>query len=100
MDLDVVDFMIAPAADIDEREDVMRCLRTLLTTPAGTAPLVRDFGIDNSILDMPMNAAQNILAAEIMEKVDRYEPRVRVEAVEFTPSTDGRITAKVVIVNA
>lgn len=100
MDLDAVDFIIDPAADIDEREDVMRCLRTLLSTPAGTAPLSRDFGIDNSLVDGPMNVAQNILAVEIMEKVIRYEPRVRVKEVEFIPSTDGRISAKVVIVNA
>lgn len=82
---------------MEEAEDIMRCLRNLLLTPAGTIPLDRDFGIDNSFLGLPIDTAQSVLAVEIMDKVAKYEPRISVKEVELTPSTGGGITAKVVI---
>ena len=78
-------------------EDILRCLRNLILTPVGTVPLDRDFGIDQSILGLPIDAAQSLLAVEIIDKVERYEPRVSVTEVELTATIDGKITAKVVI---
>jgi len=78
-------------------EDILRCLRNLILTPVGTVPLDRDFGIDQSILGLPIDVAQSLLAVEIIDKVDRYEPRVSVAEVKLTASIDGKITAKVVI---
>ena len=80
-----------------ESDEIMRCLRNLIMTPAGTAPLDRDFGIDTLFLDMPADAAQSLLAVEIIEKAERYEPRVSVREVELYPDTDGKITAKVAV---
>jgi phage baseplate assembly protein W len=78
-------------------EDILRCLRNLILTPVGTVPLDRDFGIDQSILGLPIDVAQSLLAVEIIDKVDRYEPRVSVSEVELTANIDGQIIAKVVI---
>jgi len=78
-------------------EEILRCIRNLIMTPVGTVPLDRDFGIDQSILGLPIDAAQSLLAVEIIDKVDRYEPRVSVTEVELTATIDGKITAKVVI---
>lgn len=83
-----------------EQDDILRCLNTLLMTPAGTVPLDRDFGIDNSLLGYPMDVAQSLLAIEIIDKVTRYEPRASVLEVELEPNAEGQITAKVVITNA
>jgi len=83
--------------EIPEAEDVLRCLRNLLMTPAGTVPLDRDFGINQAMLGMPLDVAQSLLAVEIIDKVDRYEPRVSVTEVELKPNVDGQIIAKVVI---
>ena len=44
-----------------------------------------------------MNVAQNKLALEIMEAVERYEPRAAVEEVHFSPNANGGMTVKVVI---
>lgn len=85
---------------LTEQEDVLRCLRTLVMTPAGTVPLDRDFGIDNSMLGQPMGVAENLLAVELITKVRRYEPRASVQQVELTASPEGNITAKVVITSA
>jgi hypothetical protein len=82
---------------LDEQEDVLRCLRNLILTPAGTIPLDRDFGIDNSCLGYPIDVAQNVFAVELIDKVQKYEPRANVVEVSFTPDNNGRITAEVVI---
>lgn len=83
--------------EIPEAEEILRCIRNLIMTPLGTVPLNRDFGIDQSILGLPIDAAQSLLAVEIIDKVERYEPRVSVSEVELTANIDGQIIAKVVI---
>ena len=83
--------------EIPEAEEILRCIRNLIMTPVGTVPLDRDFGIDQSILGLPIDAAQSLLAVEIIDKVERYEPRVSVSEVELTGNIDGQIIAKVVI---
>lgn len=99
MDLTNVEFRYD--SDIDEVEEITRNLRTLLLTPAGTCPLDRDFGLDNSLfLGLPMDVAQNAMAVEIMDKVDKYEPRVTVREVTYTATETGQIIAKVAIASA
>lgn len=83
--------------EIPEAEEILRCIRNLIMTPVGTVPLDRDFGIDQSILGLPIDAAQSLLAVEIIDKVERYEPRVSVSEVELIANIDGQIIAKVVI---
>lgn len=85
--------------ELEDQDDVMRCLRNLILTPAGSVPLDRDFGIDQSFLGQPLNVAQNTLAVEIMDKAARYEPRAAVLEVRLTSSVDGQIKAEVVIAN-
>jgi predicted component of type VI protein secretion system len=41
--------------------------------------------------------AQNVFAVELIDKVQKYEPRANVVEVSFTPDNNGRITAEVVI---
>ena len=86
------------AGDTARRNEIIRNVRTILRTPAGTCPLYRDFGINTSVaIDRPMDVAKNFLAVEIMEAVERYEPRVRVSSVDFDTMQDGSLKAKVVI---
>lgn len=83
--------------ELTQQEDILRCLRSLIMTPAGTVPLDREFGIDNSILSQPIDVAESLIAVEIVEKVARYEPRVSAQAVSLSADVNGQITAKVVI---
>lgn len=77
---------------LEEFEDIKRCLETLLSIRAGTQPLDRELGIDlDPIVDYPLNVAKNMLALEIIEKVERYEPRVEVRSIDFKTNTDGQI---------
>ncbi len=68
----------------EEFNDVRRCLETLLSVRAGSQPLDRDFGINyEKIVGYPMNVAKNKLSLEIIEKVEKYEPRAEIENIEF-----------------
>ena len=81
-----------------QRREIVRNVQTILTTPLGTCPLYRDFGLDVSWLDRPLNQAQNLFALAAMDAVERWEPRVRVESAAFTSDpADGHLTAKVVL---
>lgn len=79
------------------RREIIRNIQTILSTPLGTCPLYRDFGIDTAILDNPTDMAQNMMAVEIIETVEKWEPRVTVTDVTFTAAEDGSLKAKVVI---
>lgn len=69
---------------LEEYLDVKKCLETLLSVAAGEQPLDRDFGIDyNGIVGYPPPVAKNMLSLEIQEKVERYEPRVNIDYIEF-----------------
>lgn len=72
-------------------------LRILFSTPVGSVVLDRDFGIDWSIVDMPLQKAKAVLTIEYMEKVKKYEPRVKVTQVSFEMSNiEGILKPKVV----
>ena len=79
-----------------EYDDIIRCLNTLYLTPVGSCALNREFGIDMSILDQPINIAKTLFSVELIEKTERYEPRVRVKEVLYT-SEEAKIIPKVVI---
>lgn len=81
----------------DLRREIERNVRTLLTTPVGTCPLYREFGIQLTALDQPLEVAKNILAVEIMDAVERWESRVRVTDVSVEADVNGSLQAKVVI---
>lgn len=76
----------------EEFADVKKCLETLLSVREGSQPLDREFGINlDEIVDYPVAVAKNMLSLEIIEKVERYEPRVKVERIEFEENVDGRL---------
>jgi len=83
-----------------ERKEIIRNVQAILTTPVGTCPLYRDFGLDVTYLDYPMDLAQNLFAVAAMEAVERWEPRVSVIEVTFEANMDGHLKAKVVIADA
>lgn len=76
MDLSNIEISFAYGeGDNATRREILRNVRTLLATPLGACPLYRDFGIDTAILDNPTPVAENLMAVEIMDAVERWEPR-------------------------
>ena len=68
-------------------------VRLLLSTPRGSVPLDRDFGIDWSMVDSPDPQLMPMYVAEVSRKIERYIPRVRVVAVD-APQRDGAEAAE------
>ena len=85
----------------EQKADILRCLNVLYSTPLGTVALDREFGLDWSVLDLPLEMAKGRLTIEIIEKTRKYEPRV--EVVKFCFDTqlveglNGKLAGKVVL---
>lgn len=78
--------------------NVYQCLLVILTTPKGTVPLDRDFGVNLDVLDQPLNVAKNRIAVEYVEAVRRYEPRADIKEVQWeTDELEGKLVPTVVI---
>ena len=77
-ELDNINFFPA-----NEKEEVLQNVQTILSTVKGTAPLDRDFGLDPSFLDAPMNAAKAKLIQATIEVVPEQEPRAKVKDIVF-----------------
>lgn len=83
---------------LTSNQEAIRNLKVIYTTPQGTVPFDRAFGIDISILDEPLNIAKGKLTVEFINKAKQYEPRVKVKEVLFViDSENGNIIPKVVI---
>ena len=67
----------------NEREEIYQNVATILKTIQGSVPLDRDFGVDGSYIDLPMPMAKGQWQAEIIDAIERDEPRVRVLSVDF-----------------
>jgi len=85
----------------EQKEDILRCLNTLYTTPVGTVALDRSFGLDWSVLDLPLEIAKGRFTIEVIEKTRKYEPRVDIVKVLFPPTQlqtiDGNLLGEVVL---
>lgn len=66
-----------------ELEEIIQNIHTLLTTPIGSVPLYRAFGIDTTLVDSPLMVAKARLSSEIFRLIERYEPRVTVTEIAF-----------------
>ena len=78
----------------EETKELEERLTLLLTTPKGTMPMDRSYGIDiAAVLDKPVPVAQNCYAAEVIKAVGEYEPRAEVTAVEFEELSGSKFKA-------
>ncbi len=75
--------------------EISNTLKTIFTTPQGTVPFDRNFGVDMSILDEPVNLAQGKLIVEFARKVQLYEPRVKIKEVNFVTDDNNNLVPKV-----
>ena len=73
-------------------------IKTIIETPAASVPMYRGLGVDRSFLSSSSVVAREMLAQEIIEKVERDEPRVVVEEISFEVSEiEGKLTATIKI---
>ena len=73
----------APASIVEE---VIQNVRTLVTTIKYSIPLDREFGIDGSVVDLPMHVAKAKLTTEIFRAL-----RAVIESITFQGEDTGRL---------
>lgn len=84
----------APASVVEE---VYQNVLTIITTMLHTVPLFRSFGLNPEFLDETTEIAKTKIVVEIMEKVERFEPRAFVEEVKFeTDHASGKLKPVVI----
>lgn len=71
------------------RTELEQNLRTILTTPKGSVPGDRNFGLEVSTIDAPTPVAQAKLTAKIIQAIRQYEPRVSVLSIRYLPNDGG-----------
>lgn len=70
--------------ETDTRASIVQNIAVILSTPKGSVPLYRDFGITVNVLDRPIPVAEVMMRSDIREAVEKWEPRVTVIGVEFS----------------
>lgn len=67
----------------NEFKEVLQNVAMIWSTPKGTVPLDRDFGLDWSIVDQPLPKAKALLISDGIAQTRKYEPRARITRVEW-----------------
>ena len=67
----------------DPVESVLQNIAVILSTPKGSVPMYRDFGISVDILDRPIPVAKAMMTADIKEAIEQWEPRATFISVDF-----------------
>lgn len=66
-------------------------LEVLISTPEGTAPLDRNFGLDQSFLSLPPETARTLFAQELIAKAEKYIPEISVTEINSKIDGDGNL---------
>lgn len=72
-----------------ETAEILQNVRTILNTRRGSVPMARDFGISWDFLDAPLPVAKALLQTEIIDAVQDFEPRAKVEKVIYNDGDAG-----------
>lgn len=82
-----------------EAAEILQNVRTILKTRLGSVPLFRDFGITWEHIDKPLPVAKSLMLVAVIEAVEQFEPRAKIERVEFEESdaAEGILKPKVII---
>ncbi len=76
--------------------EVLQNVRMILTTPVFSVPLDRAFGVDWSLLDSPMPAAQARLIGQVFAAIRQYEPRAVITQIDFIQDTEDALSGRMI----
>lgn len=85
---DVMEFWVNDSEDLLEIgalgiDDILQCVKVLLTTIKGTVWMDRELGIDIRLIDTPLNRLP-LTNKEIYDLIEFNEPRVTVKDIKHT----------------
>ena len=78
-------------------EEVLQNVRMIISTVKYSVPMDREFGIDGTIVDRPINIAKAHLTNEIFRAVRRYEPRAAIVSIDMDGDERGRLTPQITV---
>ena len=67
----------------DTVQSVLQAIKIIITTPKGTVPMYRDFGVEMDFLDLPSPGAEQRARIELREAIEKWEPRATVKDITF-----------------
>lgn len=76
--------------------EIIQNVRMIITTRKRTQPLDRDFGLEYSFLDSPINTVQAKISQELFEAIRRYEPRAIVKEIKYNDYRQDPLVGKIV----
>ena len=71
-------------------EEIYQNINTILNTYKFTVPLFRSFGFSADFIDRPLSVLRPLYVKEVVETIEKFEPRVIVEEVKMTAEIDGK----------
>lgn len=80
-----------------QNSDILRCLTNIMNIPEGSIPLGRGIGLRWANLSQIPPDMENDVATDVIEKVERYEPRVSIPEVNFEYDGEGGTTAVIIV---
>lgn len=88
--------MIAYEGKSNDVNDIVQCAETILTTPYGSMPYMRDFGITLDVLAMDTPSVQDDFFNQAVDQMETWEERAIIRQVDAVLE-DGKIKPKVVL---
>lgn len=80
-------------------EEVLQNVAMIISTVQFSVPLDRGFGLAGRFIDKPIQTAQAILVSEVLDAVEKYEPRADIVSVTFEHGETPGILIPIVEVN-
>mgnify|MGYP002520970801 CR=1 FL=1 len=72
---------------------IRKWIKNLLTTRVGTVVCDRDFGIPMDFIDKPLPIAKQLYVVNVVRKIKKYIPGIKVESITFKAVSRDRIDA-------
>lgn len=72
-------------------QEILQNVIAICSTVKGSVPLDREFGIDDTLIDLPANTVRAKLAAQYIDAVRKFEPRAEVVKVAFQSKSNQEV---------
>lgn len=79
--------------------EILQNVRTILNTRIGTVPLARNLGVSWEYVDLPLSVAKSVMQGAVIDAIEEFEPRARVDKVTFDADGEDGILRPVVTIS-
>lgn len=72
-------------------EEIEQNILNIVTRIQGNVPLNREKGISTEYVDSPSEEVKQLIVSELIEEIEREEPRFEIEDIEFLDENYGSV---------